>query len=270
LEDHQNRISPREGFDLRPESLQRPLSPLLWRQLQRRIAPVVRQRQHFGVESGVLLRGRSLRKDPVYLVELGLQAVVICKPGHTFKLTDDRIKRAVGVVRRTEIAQARVRLSADMFQERRGQSRLAYPRLARQQYHLTCAGFCPRPAAQQQADLFLASNQIRQASRMHRLETAGHGTGLQYRPSAYPLRHPFDMLRAQILELEDIAQETPRVVGDHHLIWLSAALQTRSEVRRLPDDAAFPQTARIRHLADDHQAGGNPDPCLQWSVRPQA
>ena len=74
------------------------------------------------------------------------------------------------------------------------------------------------------------------------------------------------MLRAQILELEDIAQKTPRVVRDHDLIWFGAALQACRKVGRLSDDAALPQPTRIRHLADDHQSGGNSDPGLQRSV----
>jgi hypothetical protein len=38
-----------------------------------------------------------------------------------------------------------VRLWSKMFQQRRLQSRLSYPRFAREQHHLTLAGLCLRP-----------------------------------------------------------------------------------------------------------------------------
>ena len=54
LEDHQHRILPRQRFHLGSERFQRSLSPLLWGQIERGIASVVRQRQHFGKERGIL------------------------------------------------------------------------------------------------------------------------------------------------------------------------------------------------------------------------
>ena len=48
LEDHQHRILPRQRLHLRNERFQRSLPALLGGQFERRIASVVRQRQHLG------------------------------------------------------------------------------------------------------------------------------------------------------------------------------------------------------------------------------
>ena len=48
LEDHQHWILPSQSFHLGNERFQRSLPPLLGGQLKRRIASVVRQRQHLG------------------------------------------------------------------------------------------------------------------------------------------------------------------------------------------------------------------------------
>ena len=115
LEEHQRRTFPRELFDLGKECLERSLSALLWGQIEFGIATIVGKRQHLGKESGVLDRGRGSGEQPIKLVKLRLQAVIVCKPCRAFHLADDRIKRAVGVMRRAEIAQTRVRIGSGTF-----------------------------------------------------------------------------------------------------------------------------------------------------------
>src|SRR5262245_54500580 len=104
LEDHQHRSSACEGLDLRDEGFQRSLSALQRVQRESGVAPVVRKRQHFGKQRGVLDRGRGLRQQRIELVELRLQGVIMREPGSTFHLADDWIKRAVGVLWRAKIA----------------------------------------------------------------------------------------------------------------------------------------------------------------------
>ena len=109
LEDHQHRLLACQSRKLRRQRLQRSLPALLRGQFERGIASIIRQRQHLGKERGILRRGRGLRQQRIELVELRLRCVVVRQSGGTFHLADDRIKRAVGVLRRAEIAQARVR-----------------------------------------------------------------------------------------------------------------------------------------------------------------
>ena len=94
------------------------------------------------------------------------------KSGGTLHLADDRIKRAVSVLRGAEIAQPRVWLSRKTFQQRRRQPRLPDARLAGEQHHLAFADLCLRPAPQQQFEFFFAADEVSQAARMESLEAA--------------------------------------------------------------------------------------------------
>jgi hypothetical protein len=67
-------------------------------------------------ESRILAGGETLGEQGVELVELRVQGVVVGEPGGTFHLTDDRAKRAVGVLRRAEIAQPCVWLAGETFE----------------------------------------------------------------------------------------------------------------------------------------------------------
>ena len=186
LEDHQHRILARQRLHLRNQRLQRSLPALRRGQIERGIASVVRQRQHLGEKRGVLDRGRGLREHRVELVELRLRRVVARQSGGAFHLADDRIKRAVGVLRRAEIAQSRVRLAGEALQQRRRQPRFADASLAGEQHHLALAALRLGPAPQQQFEFFFPPDQSGQAARVQRLEAAF----LRNSPAAPPTRAP--------------------------------------------------------------------------------
>ena len=101
-----------------------------------------------------------------------LRRIVARQSGGAFHLADDRIKRAVGVLRRAEIAQPRVRLACEAFQQRRRQPRFADARLAGEQHDLAFAALRFRPAPKQQVEFFLPPDQGGQAGRVQRLEAA--------------------------------------------------------------------------------------------------
>jgi hypothetical protein len=63
--------------------------------------------------------------------------------GGALYLAHDRIKRAVRVLRRAEIAQARVRLGGEAFQQRGGEPRFPDAGLAGEQDHLAFARLRP-------------------------------------------------------------------------------------------------------------------------------
>ena len=85
-------------------------------------------------------------------------------------LIDYRVKRAVGVLRRTEVSQACMRFVSDAFQQRRSQSRFADPGFAGKQYHLAFASLGFRPAAQEQLKFFLSPHKLCQPAAMERLK----------------------------------------------------------------------------------------------------
>jgi hypothetical protein len=86
-----------------------------------------------------MLGGRSLREHRIELVEPRLRGVVARQSGGSFHLADDRIKRAVGVLRRAEIPQARVRFAGETFQQRRGKPRFPDAGLPGKEHHLPFA-----------------------------------------------------------------------------------------------------------------------------------
>jgi hypothetical protein len=69
-----------------------------------------------------------------------LRGVVVHKPSGALRLADNRIKSAVRMLRRAEIAQATVRLVSETIKKRSRKPRFAYASLARQQRYLAFAG----------------------------------------------------------------------------------------------------------------------------------
>ena len=117
-------------------------------------------------------RGRGLRQQRIELVEFRLRGVVVRKSGGALHLADDRIQCAVGMLRRAEIAQARVWLASEAFQQRRRKPRFADAGLAGEQHHLAFAVLCLRPAPQQQFEFFFPTNKLGQSARVQSLEAA--------------------------------------------------------------------------------------------------
>ena len=94
------------------------------------------------------------------------------KPSGALHLADDRIKCAVGVLRRAEIAQARVRLGSEAFQQRSREPRFANTGLAGEEHHLAFAGLCLRPAPKQKFEFFFPTDKRGQSARVQGLEAA--------------------------------------------------------------------------------------------------
>jgi hypothetical protein len=71
-----------------------------------------------------------LRKDGIKLVALYLRCVIVPEAGSPFHVTDDWIKRAVRVLWGAKVAQTRVRLIGEAFQQRGGEPRFSDAGLA--------------------------------------------------------------------------------------------------------------------------------------------
>ena len=257
----------RQRLDLRTERFQCSLTPLLRGLLQRGIASVVRERQHLGKECRVLAWRKTLRQQGIELVELCLRGVVVRQSGGPFHLADDRIKRAVGVLRRAEITQAGVRLAGEVFQQRGREPRFADAGLAGEQHHLAFAGLGPRPAPQQQFEFFFSTDQLRQAARVERLEAALYRTRPQRCPGPHRSGDALEVLGPEVLQLEQITEKFSCAFGDDHAVRLGDPLQTRRQVRRLADDAALLRLSSSDQVADDNEPRGNADAGLQGSIR---
>src|ERR1700737_4184621 len=176
LEDLQHRPAPCQRFPLRNQGFQRFLPALLRGQVKRGIPSIVRQRQHRRNECGVLSWGRALRKRRIKLVELRLWGVVTRQSSGMLQLTNDRIKRTVGMLRRAEVAQARMRLGGEAFQKFGCKPRFTDPRLTGQQHDLASTALDLRPGLNEQFELFLRADGGSTPARVQRLEATSHET----------------------------------------------------------------------------------------------
>src|SRR5207248_461570 len=88
-------------------------------------------------------------------VEKLLRRIVGLQPRRSLQLGDERMKRAVGMVGRALVTQARVRLAGDALGDGRHKAGLADPGLARDQHDLPFARRGEALALQQEIELVL-------------------------------------------------------------------------------------------------------------------
>jgi hypothetical protein len=268
FDDHQDRLAARERFDLPPNRFQRPLLSLLRREIEPRRAPIdIGQGEQLGDERGVFGRGRSMRKQSLKLVELRGGIVFALERRGAPELGDDRMKRTVRVVWRTEISQAPVRPDGNLLVQRGGQARLSDARLARKQDDATLAALRPSPVLQQQLELLVTAHQRRDAGLMQRLESALRRAETDHLHSPQGLGKALERHRAEIAIVEEPAGEATGVRLDHHGVGLGELLQARSEIGGFTDNFVLLGHALADEVAHDHQPGGDADPDLRCDAR---
>src|SRR5262245_9969652 len=106
------------------------------------------------------------------LVELRFDAAARIETRGPVELCNHRMERALRMVRRAEIAKARMRFAFEPRQQVFREAGLSDPRLAGDQDAPALAEFGLIPPAEQQLDLFLATHQWGQWARAPRLEPA--------------------------------------------------------------------------------------------------
>ena len=92
-------------------------------------------------------------------VELGLERVAGFQTGGTLDLVNERVERAVAVMRRAKQPEPGMRLFGKPVLQDGGQSRLADARLATDQHDAAVASFGAPPIADQQLNLVVAADQ---------------------------------------------------------------------------------------------------------------
>jgi hypothetical protein len=118
LKDHQHWTLACQSRQLASQGFKGSLPALLWRQIERRITPIIREGQHLGKERHVLFGGQGLRKQSIKLIELGRRGFVTLQSRSALHLTNDWVQSAVGVLRGAKIPQSRVRLAGETIEER--------------------------------------------------------------------------------------------------------------------------------------------------------
>src|SRR5262249_33097876 len=166
--------------------------------------------------------------------------------------------RAVGVVRRALVTQARVRLARDALGESRREARLAAPRLPRDQYDLPFALPGEALPFQQEIELVLAVDEIGQTRHADRLEAALGSRHALDRPRRDRLGKALDLVPPEVAQTEQFAEQPARG-GDDDRPGLSQVLEAGCKVRRLPDHGALAQCTLAAEVADHYQAARDAD-----------
>ena len=163
LEQEQDRLLAGETLELIEQCRERPAALLRGAERQRRIPLAERDRQQRSKKRRYGLNPRCAHGEERFqLVEALLGRIVCLEPRRSLQLGDERTKRAVGVVGRALVTQARVRLAGDALGESRRKAGLADPRLARDQHDLPFTLPGEALAFQQEIDLVLAADEIGQ------------------------------------------------------------------------------------------------------------
>ena len=179
------------------------LALLLRADRQRRVALVRRNRQQLSDERHVARQiCRCWLEQRHQLVELRAGAAVRLEARGLLKLRNERMQRAVRMVRRAEIAKASMRLALDPSQQAFSDARLANARLTREQHNATLAGLGLIPPAQQQVHLLLATNEWGQRASAPRVEPADASRLTAHLPRLQRLRQSVALVGSERAAIE--------------------------------------------------------------------
>src|SRR5215831_20943669 len=169
---------------------------------------------------------------------------------------------AVLVVRRAEIAQARVSFGAVPLYDGLGNAGLADPGLARDEHHATFASLGLLPTAHEEVHLLVPANE-RRGGCAQRLEPALGSAGAQYLPRGDALREPLKSNGPEVAVLEQAACQPPCTRCNHDGARFGQRLEPSGKVRRLSDHRLLLSRACANEIADHYQPGRNPHTHLQ-------
>jgi hypothetical protein len=152
LEQHHRRLLAGDGHRRVDECTQCLVLEFLRRHRDRPVALLARDREHRRDEPKVPARPAVLAEDQRFeLVEFLLGRVVAREPQGALEIVDDRVERAVGVIRRAMEAQACRVIGLETPAKLAEDAALADARLAGQQHHLAFAILRKVPALHQEA-----------------------------------------------------------------------------------------------------------------------
>ncbi len=124
----------------------------------------------------------------------------------------------------------------------------------------------PQPIAAYPICKYLDRSELREAARVESIETAFDRSRSQRSPYPHRPCDALEVLRTQVVKLEQVAHELARTRRNHNSVGLRNALQARGKVRRLADDCLFLRSTRTNQVANHHHSGCNADARLKNSV----
>ena len=156
-----------------------------------------------------------------------------------------------------------VGLVASRCRNVRREARFADAGFARQQHHLSFARLRLGPAPKQEFGFFLSPDERGQP-----LRVKGRRTGSPRAPDKATIgarrsRHAFEVLRAEVVEFEKVAEEFARALGNDDACRMRRALQPGRQIGRVADDAVLLGLSRADQVADDHEPRRDADAYMQ-------
>ena len=137
----------------------------------------------------------------------------------------------------------------------------------REKHELAIALLRTAPATPEKRDLLGATDHWRKAADNPPIETSPRGAFSHDAPQPHRVADALEFVRTEFLVIEGSAGETMCQFWHHHGIGRGDSLNPRGQVHCLSDGHAFLRASLADHLADHHEAGGDPDPDLrtQWN-----
>src|SRR5215469_16357943 len=176
------------------------------------------------------------REDRVELFELLFRRILKLESCRALELLDERIERAIRMVRRALITQQRVRLGRNVLGEGCRKARLADPRLACDQHDLSFALPGEALVVREKFDLVVAADHIDQTGGADRLEAALGMRGALDCPRRNWLGNALELMLAELAQMEHIAKQPLRGAGDNDCPWLGQGLESSRQVGRIAYD----------------------------------
>ncbi len=241
FEYRENGLIARQILELSQERFKCALLAKLWGQFRNPAVRRGRQRQQVRQQREILLR-RSRRQQRLELSQFRGSIVLPLEARGASGLRNDRMERAVPVVRRAQVTPPGMRLRLEAIFQRGGEARLADALLAAEQDDASFALAYLAPTMQQKCKLFIAPEQRNLAAGAQnlatgaqRLEAAVGGTLAQHDPGADRPRIAFHLPAAVIAVIEQSTGQTLRAVGDDHRSGLGERLQACGQIGRVAD-----------------------------------
>ena len=155
---------------------------------------------------------------------------------------------------------------AELLGERGQQARFADAGFAVDEDELSLARADLAPGILQEADFMVPVHHGNELLAAGRLEPAAAVAFAEDAPCLHMVAESLQLLRAEIVELEQPLGQRARGVVDDDAVGLGHRLQPRGDVRRIADGGDLLGHAAADQFADNDKTGGDADPHLKFHV----
>src|SRR5262249_49051433 len=193
------------------------------------------------------------------LIELHQWGIVYRETRGMLELANDRMERAIDVIRRALIAQRDMRFIGDELAEGLDNARLADPRLSQKHKDLSFTLNRLVPAIGQQGHFLIPADEVREAHGVGG-EAARYLLLSNHAPNSHRLLAALQTTELQFFEHEHVADEPTRCVRNQNIIRLRFGLEMSRKIGCLTDDCFFFGQGLGAVFTHDDKPGCDTDP----------